>query len=157
LALGVGQVLAAQVDWPRYAKTALSAGALGMRIEGVDPTGDDLDVAPSPILAGNLRTCEAEALAGATGAYLGALVREISLLGEGDELPSAACLAEIGFDSLMLLTLKARLEADLGIGVPLSLLGGQTSIEGVIDHLVDDLRLSRIATARPEAEELAVL
>ena len=132
---GLTHVAVAEVDWAQFLRQAPAAGRFCEAMNGATAEaapGSDVDDA-----AGRLRAT--------TGADRRALVLDVvrrhvmTELGFKEAIDTQQPLTELGLDSLMSVNVANRLEAALGIPVPVVKLIRGPSIEQLVDALIGDL------------------
>ena len=151
LARGPAQVAVTHIDWARL---VAAMPALVAR-----PWTSRLHTGPAPSSSGLLRRLESagpeqvrEVLAG----YLRDEIARVMRLGSAAQVDVGRGFFEMGFDSLMVLELRNRLQADLGRPVPSTLLFNYPSVAALSGRLAEQLcgqERAPASAARPDRRE----
>jgi hypothetical protein len=137
------QAVVAAIDWGAYGRSHGLDGSGGLFAALVDPperasvqVGDD---APAQdILAQLVGTLPAQRES-VMRAYLQDLARQTLGYGQGEAIATDRALADQGFDSLMSVDMRNRLNRGLGRTLPASLLFDYPTLDRIGRHLLDTL------------------
>jgi NAD(P)-dependent dehydrogenase (short-subunit alcohol dehydrogenase family) len=144
------RVVAAAVDWERFARSAGRRRDRGLLAELLAP-GLSPDVAPGPPgLRGRIVGAPPEARARILRDGILEGVRKVMGLGPGDGIRADRPLMEQGLDSLMSVELRNLLAAGLGEPLPVGLLFDHPSVDDLCQHLTAQLRTGAAGRQRPD-------
>jgi acyl transferase domain-containing protein/NADPH:quinone reductase-like Zn-dependent oxidoreductase/NADP-dependent 3-hydroxy acid dehydrogenase YdfG len=152
------QAVVADVDWQVYAAFHGSNATSGLFAvlagSGAVPTADQAAASTRDIVAELRETLPADR-EGVLRAYLQELVRQTLGYGESEPVARDQPLADQGFDSLMAVEMRNRLNRSLGRAMPASLLFDYPTIDKIARHLLDSvLQFGDAPTPSASAEEL---
>src|SRR5277367_1222125 len=81
--------------------------------------------------------------------YLATQVAKAVGLASSDVISPDQAFMDLGFDSLIAIELRNRLQSNLGVDIPLQNFAGATSLAQLVSLLLEQLTLASVATALP--------
>ncbi|MDX9860534.1 MAG: type I polyketide synthase [Rhodospirillales bacterium] len=135
------QPVVAEIDWSAYTRAHGLTGKSGLFAAQVKPAGKaeraaEVAAAPCDIVAELRAVLPAERRAHMRD-YLQALARETLGYGEAEPMEFDRPLVEQGFDSLMSVDMRNRLNKGLGCALPASLLFDYPTLDKIAGYLLD--------------------
>tara|TARA_R110000751_G_scaffold19507_5_gene58237 strand:+ start:16 stop:4017 length:4002 start_codon:yes stop_codon:yes gene_type:complete len=150
---GRGQAIVTSLSWKDWAR---AGGALGRAPRFCEVAGD---LAAAGETGGGLRAEIQQAppaeRTGIAAAYLAGEVAKILRL-PPEEIDASRPMADLGVDSLSMVELVLRLETDIGVGLPASLMAGDPSLERVAGVIAQRLASDRSEEAGDAETEAAI-
>ncbi|TDR42080.1 myxalamid-type polyketide synthase MxaB [Tahibacter aquaticus] len=152
------QAVVAEIDWAAYGRAQGIAGGSGLFAAVVDaPDAAATASAEGPAARDILAELAAALPAqreGVMRTYLQELARQTLGYGRGETIAPDKPLAEQGFDSLMSVEMRNRLNRALGRKLAASLLFDYPTLDRIGRHLLDSLLPAEVAAAAPSAADI---
>jgi malonyl CoA-acyl carrier protein transacylase len=156
------QPVVAEIDWPSFVRARGLVGKSGLfaaQVKDAGPAESAAEVSAGPrSIVGELRAVLPAERRGHMREYLQALARETLGYGDAEPVELDRPLVEQGFDSLMSVDMRNRLNKGLGCALPASLLFDYPTLDKVasylLDHVVRIEEEPETAAATSEAESI---
>jgi acyl carrier protein len=146
------QTIVAEADWGRYqATTGGIHGPLVSDLAAVAANPGSQTLSRRDTSKARLKSSTPTELPGAFSEYVRSVIETVSEQACEALAPDAG-LADLGFDSLMVLELKRSIESDLGVEVPVELLVGSSTLNSITEHLLLQYRVSAVARQKDVSE-----